>query len=305
MIDAQLRELASRQQDVVATWQLRALGWTDAMVRHRLRGVRRLHDGVYLLGHSAPAQRQRWLAASLTTPDSTLSLHAAGASYGIRPVYASRPITVVRPGAGGPVRIGTLLVSRSRVVPAGDVRVDAGLRRTTVERTLVDLAAVLRPDPLRKAFREALRLRLTTALLVLETVNRHRGRRGIAGLRVLAERYARLPFDRCRSDAEAMALELSDEAGRPIPKINVIVAGEEADQYYPELHRIIEINGPGFHLLMDEDARKTGIWRAAGLQVDRISSGDVFDYPERYLELAPPPQLPAQRQSPVVRTTED
>jgi hypothetical protein len=265
MIDARLRALASRQQDVVASWQLIAAGWTEARVAHNTAGYRRLHDGVHLVSHAPPGPRQLWWAATLTTPDSILSHGSAGASYGVWP-DPGRVHTVTRPGSGGPVRIGDLLVMRSSVLAPEDITADRGLRRTSIERTLIDLAPRLGDRRLRKLFRESLRLDLTTAPAVLRTVMRHRGRRGVAKLRVLADRYVRLPIDRCKSDAEAMALELLHDAGRPIPQVNVLVVGEEADQYFADLGRIIEIDGPGYHRLKDDDARKTAVWRAAGLR---------------------------------------
>jgi very-short-patch-repair endonuclease len=70
--------------------------------------------------------------------------------------------------------------------------------------------------------------------------------------------------------------------------VNTLVAGTEADQYFPDHKLVVEIDGPGFHRLRDDDARKTVIWRAAGLTVRRVSSDDVFDHPERYLALVPP-----------------
>lgn len=287
MIDTRLAALAARQEDVVATWQLMALGWTKAMVAHRLRGTTRLYDGVHLLSHRAPRVEQRWWAASLTTPTSRLALASAAASYGMFPNPRMFEI-ITRPGFGGPVQQGRLLVVRTRSLTPADVSQPGGLRRTTVERTLVDLAPHLTTKQLRKAFREALRLKLTTALAVRQAADRHRGRRGVVRLRALADRYVRLPIHRCRSDAEAMALELLDGAGRPIPRVNEVVAGGEADQWWPDLQRVIEIDSRGFHQLRDDDARKTAAWRAAGLQVDRIMSDDVFDHPERYLALAPP-----------------
>lgn len=285
MIDARLRNLAARQHDVVATWQPTALGWTAGMVAHRLADARTLYDGVHLLSHAAPTVRQRWWAATLTTPDSTLSHVSAGASYGVR---ASQRLQVVtRPGSGGPVETTNLIVFRSEALTDADITYDEGLRRTTVERTLLDLAPRLGDRALRRLFRECVRLRLTTAAEVLRTVRRHRGRRGVGRLRALADLYVRLPIERCKSDAEAYALELLDGAGRPIPEVNELVAGEEADQVWHALRRIIEIDGPGFHRLKDDDARKTKAWRAAGYRVDRISSDDVFDRPDLYLALAP------------------
>jgi hypothetical protein len=46
-------------------------------------------------------------------------------------------------------------------------------------------------------------------------------------------RYARQLLHRCRSDAEAFALQVLDDAGIALPKVNAIVAGEEADLSWP------------------------------------------------------------------------
>jgi hypothetical protein len=287
MIDPHIVALARAQADHFAVWQLAAAEWTPDQIRHRTAGLARVHDGVIRLGYAAPTREQRRWAATLTTPDSILSHASLGAHAGFRPARNTFEV-VSRPGRRGRQRIGGLLVYWSTRMDEEDIVRDAGPPRMTVERTLLDLAPALRDHELRKCFREALRLELTTAADVVVAADRHRGRRGRLRVVALADRYVRLPIDRCRSDAEARALELSDAAGRPIPLVNVRVAGEEADQYYPELGRILEIDGPQFHRLKDEDARKTAIWRAAGLQVDRIPSGVVFDHPERYLALAPP-----------------
>lgn len=302
MIDPRLMALAASQDDLVAVWQL--TDWTADQVRHRTAGFERVHDGVLRIGRAPLTERQRWRAATLTTPTTVLGFASAGAHDGYWRQAGAAPV-VIRPGRGGPVMLGglpprtasspgappaptqRLLVTRSTCLTEADIVRDGGPPRTTPARTLIDLAPHVTDRRLRKAFREALRLRLVTARDVLDATDRHRGRRGVARVRTMAGRYVRLPIDRCRSDAEAMALELLDAAGRPIPRVNDVVAGEEADQWFPELARVIEIDSRGFHQLKDDDARKTAAWRAAGLRVDRISSDDVFDHPERYLALAP------------------
>ena len=50
-----------------------------------------------------------------------------------------------------------------------------------------------------------------------------------AGCHAAVSRYAGLPLHRTRSDAEALALELLRDAGRPRPAVNARIAGEEAD----------------------------------------------------------------------------
>ncbi len=255
-------------------------------VEHRTAGLLSMHRGVYLTGHTRPSTRQRWWAAALTAPRSALSDAAAAGCWGYRPVVVGALPTITRPGTGGRRRIDGVIVARSLTL-AGNVTTHRGLPITTAERTLLDIAPTLSDRALRKAFREALRHRVLTVRSLRPVLARHPNASGSGRLRALADRYARLPIWRTRSDAEAMALELLDRAGRPIPRVNEYVAGEEADLSWPDRRLIIELDGPDFHRLRDDDARKTAIWRAAGHTVRRLPTDDVFDHPDKLLALAP------------------
>jgi very-short-patch-repair endonuclease len=83
-------------------------------------------------------------------------------------------------------------------------------------------------------------------------------------------------------------MEILREAGRPLPNLNVQIAGEEADLSWPGLRLIVEIDGGPFHLDVGEDARKQSTWETAGWTVRRLPSTDVYDRPERLLALAAP-----------------
>ena len=89
------------------------------------------------------------------------------------------------------------------------------------------------------------------------------------------------------------ALEVLREAGRPLPGLNVRIAGEEADLSWSQMRLIIEIDGGPFHLDVGEDARKQARWETAGWTVRRLPSDDVYDHPERLLLLAPTTERPA------------
>jgi hypothetical protein len=99
-------------------------------------------------------------------------------------------------------------------------------------------------------------------------------------------RYSGLPLERARSGAEIRALEVLRAAGRPLPRLNARVAGEEADLSWTQRRLIIEIDGGPFHLDRGEDARKEKAWRRAGWQVERISAEAVYDRPDALLALA-------------------
>lgn len=199
--------------------------------------------------------------------------------------------TVTRPGSGGPRRHGGLLVFRSTTLD-GDCTVLRGIPTTTVERTLLDLARVLSERALARALREALRLNLTTIAALGDSLGRYDGRRGARRLATAVARYAGLPVERARSGAEIRAMEVVRAAGRPLPRLNVRIAGEEADLSWPDQRLIVEIDGAPFHLDLGEDARKQAVWEAAGWTVHRAASDDVYDRPARLLRLTPAANVP-------------
>jgi hypothetical protein len=116
-----IRELAARQADVVARWQLMRRGWTARRVEYWVEsnGWRAVHPGVYVLTHAPVSRRQRWFAAALTAPRTFLSHGSGGACFGFfrfEPGYE----TVTRPGRGGRARGEGVRVHRSRLLE-GDV----------------------------------------------------------------------------------------------------------------------------------------------------------------------------------------
>jgi hypothetical protein len=282
-MDVRLVKLLVRQRDLVAAWQLCRAGWTVAMVEQHARDQhwRRLHSGVYALTQSPLTVEQRRMAATLTAPDSFLCRFSAGAHYEIWTFDAGYE-TIVRHGNRGCNRSEGVLVRYSTTLD-GDVGTFNGIPITSPERTLIDLAA--HADPARP-LREARRLKLITPYSLAVSLEKHRGRRGTKRLAELNDRYSGLPYSRCRSNAEAKALEILHDAGAEAPRVNEKFAGEEADLTWLEDRRIVEIDGPQFHQISAEDARKQAIWEEAGFTVERISSDDVYARPLLLIALA-------------------
>ena len=270
----------------MAAWQLLAVGWSRDMIRHHARrgGWRLIHPGVYALTNAPLRREQLWFAAVLTAPGSVLSHGSAAACYSFHRFERGFEV-ITRPGGGGRRRLGGVLVFRSTCLD-GDVTRRGGLPITTAARTLVDLAPGLDDRRLARAFREAIRLKTTTAARVIECLERHEGRRGTARLAPLASRYATIPYHRTRSDAEGRALEVLHDAGVEAPLVNTRVGGVEADLVFPERRLIVEIDGPQFHQFPEEDARKVQAWRGAGFTVRRIGSGAAYEQPRELVELA-------------------
>src|SRR4051794_10201382 len=228
-MDVRVTELAARQDDVVAAWQLIALGLTRRAIDHRIAkwGLRVVHPGVYAIVSAPLTRRQRWIAATLSSPDSVLSHASAAACWGIRRFVGSYEI-VTRPGSGGRRRHGRILVLRSETLD-GDTTIHNGIRITTAARTLIDLAPSVAEWELRRAFREAFRLKATNRRELSSALERHCARRGTRFLRHLARHYGALAYGKTRSDAEGRALEQLHDAVVPQPQVNSWIAGEEAD----------------------------------------------------------------------------
>lgn len=292
MRDVRVAQLAARQFNRVSRAQLEQLGLSDRAIDHRVANGRLVivDQGVYAVAPVLDDDWGRWKGATLAAPGSVLSHASAAAAWGFW--SRRRPFeTITRQGSGGPQRHGGVLVFRSSVLK-DDCEELRRIPITSVPRTLLDLAAGRVSDPaLARAVREAVRLDRTTLGAVADCLARHRGRRGAGRLGGAIARYAGLPLERARSGAEVRAMEILRDAGRPLPDLNVNIAGEEADLSWKRERLIIEIDGRPFHLDRGEDARKEACWRVAGWAVRRISSDEVYRRPQRLLALAPAPNV--------------
>jgi len=220
----------------------------------------------------------RWMGATMTAPGSLLSHASAAAAFGFWDLPRQFEM-VTRPGSGGPRRHGGVLVYRSGTLEDDADRL-RGIPTMRIERTLLDLAAGgLSDQALARALREAIRNTRLTLTAMGEALGGYRGRRGSRRLANCVARYAGLPLGRARSGAEIRAMEILRAAGHPLPRLNRRIAGEEADLSWADRRLIIEVDGGPFHLDVGEDARKEGIWRAAGWTVRRIGSDDIYNRP--------------------------
>lgn len=287
MRDVHLVALAAERHNRFSWRQAYALGLSETGLRHRLHAGRivRVYDGVFAMAPVLDDDKGRWMGAALTAPGTALS-HASAAAAGGFWSLPRDVETVTRPGDGGPRMIDGLLIFRSRTLgPWMTTR--WGIPMTTPARTLLDLAPVLSVRALKRCVREAVRLERTSIAEIVDVIAAHPGRRGTLKLLAVTEGYAALPLRRARSGAEVRGLELLRAHGHPMPRLNYRIAGEEADLSWPTFRVIVEIDGGPFHLDRGEDARKEAIWRAAGWEVRRCSSDDVYDAPHRFLALTP------------------
>ena len=264
-----MAELASRQHGVVSGAQLTELGFGRQAIARRLQGrrLRRLHPGVYAVGHWSLTPESRDLAAVFACgPGALLSHRAAGRRHRLlrdgRIEVTARRGLKPKPG---------VVVHTTRFVHAEDAVLVDGIPTTSIARTLIDLADVLNDRSLAAAVNEAEVRRVFDLKAVQRTLDRLPGRRGRARLlRVLAAYAEPLPYS--TSEAERRFLELC--AGHDLPRPQrVTVAGYELDFYWPDARLAVEVDGRAFHRTrraFHEDRRRDRRLAAEGIQVARI-----------------------------------
>lgn len=288
MRDVRISQLAGRQFNRISRRQLLKLGLSDEAITYRLARGRlvQVEPGVFGLAPVLDDDWGNWMGATLTAPGSVLSHMSAANAWGLLS-HRQRNETVTRPGSGGPRRHGGVVAFRSRTLEQDFTELN-GIPITTVPRTLLDLAGAIGQRALARAVREAVRLELVTLRALGDSLGRYRGRRGVRYLAGTLGRYTGLPLERARSGAEVRALEILRSAGFAMPRLNVRIAGDEADLSWRERRLIIEIDGGPFHLDAGEDARKERAWEAAGWTVRRIAADEVYEQPHRLIALASP-----------------
>ncbi len=139
---------------------------------------------------------------------------------------------------------------RDGAMSAGDRTVFRGVPCTTPARTLLDLAAILPIWELKRALAQAEVLRLVTASSLRAVIRRHRGRRGVARLRLVLDEI-HPERKRTRSELEGMFLEMCQRANLPSPEVNVrlrVDGGKlEADFLWRDAALIVEADSRRFH----------------------------------------------------------
>ena len=274
--DVRLAILAAEQEGVVSTDQLHAIGLDKDAVRRRVRDGRlhRIHRGVYAVGHTAISLNGRFLAAVLACGQTAaLTRYSAGALDGYL-TWDDRLIEVTVVGSA-PRRHEGIRVHRARYLDERDVRRNLTIPRTTVARTLLDLADDMPDKALRRAVRQAQAMRLTSVRQIADVLTRSNGRRG-------AKRLAALIADGpapTRSDLEDVVLDLIDGAGFERPEINLRLGRVYPDLRWPAQRLTVECDSATWHsgkLATEDDAARQAKLEADGERVLRVTWQQAF-----------------------------
>jgi hypothetical protein len=244
--ERRIAAIASRQKGNVTRAQLLGAGLSESAIERRLRkGLLFVeYPGVYRVGHRAPSDEARYLAAVLACGEGAVLCGLAAAHT--LDLVRSRPPEpkVLVPGKR---RIAGVRTHRTRRIEAADYWIFNGIPMTTVARTVVDLAAALPREPLGRAFHQA-RVRYGTTVEDVEQVLRRRPN----SLRAATLRRALRGDDIVLSKLEECFLELLEREGLPLPQSR--------------------------HA-WEQDHRRERLVRAAGFEFRRFTHDDVIAAP--------------------------
>ena len=282
--DARVALRAAEQDGVVSLAQLRGCGLSSDAITTRVRSGRlhRLYRGVYAVGHPGISVRGHLRAAVLVCgPSAVLSHFSAAVFWGLVEHADRLPQVTVADGSGR--AIAGVRVHRRPALPTADVWTRSAMRVTSPGRTLLDIAADLTEQELRRTVRRAQVEGHTNHRQILEVLSRGAGARGAVALRgAIAGGPAPT-----RSELEDVVLELIGRATTERPEINakVRLAGRtpfEVDFLWPTHRLVIEADGGAWHddpLTRELDAAKQAALEAAGYRVLRITCNQAIREP--------------------------
>jgi very-short-patch-repair endonuclease len=287
-LDAEIARIAGRQHGLVTLEQLEGLGLSRAAAVQRATIGRlcRVHQGVFAVGPLLTA-KGFWMAAVLACgPDAVLSHWSAAVLWGLADGAQHRRIDVTAPNRRGRQPKG-IQAHRDGALSSRERTVAHRIPCTTVERTLLDLAGTVSIAMLRRVLSEAEVLRVVDLSALRGLLRRHRGRRGVARLRLVLDEL-HPDTKRTRSELERMFLRMCDRHSLPRPEVNTKLSTNgkslEPDFLWREAGLIVEADSRRFHgtdSAFQHDRRREQELQRVGWRVSRCTWEQVEYEPGR------------------------
>jgi hypothetical protein len=255
-------ELAFRQHGAFAGWQLDAAGIPMGARKRRLASGfwRRAAPGVYVLSSAPESFQQRlWGAHLAVGPHSVISHEAAAQLQSVPNVLRDR-VTLTAPHSGFHRIAGVTVHQISDVRPEHLVLID-GLQVTSVPRTIVDLAAIVGPERLRRIVEDSKFAGLATYVAVGECLASV-ARRGKPGVRALTRVLVLLDGGKAtpNSHLERDLLHALIVGQLPMPVAQFPFPGRQfvtgcVDFAYLDAKLVLEADGRKWHTRIQDLAR--------------------------------------------------
>jgi hypothetical protein len=266
-LDHKLAELAAAQHGLFTAEQATSIGMTRCQLDRRKRSGRWvvLHPGVYRIAGVPESWRRDLLAACWAGRGLCVASHRSAAALWELP-GGSSDLCEITCHRWFRARPPGLVVHETNLLRDEDMTTTDGIPVTSVEQTLLGLAAVVRPSVVEMAIDRALRARLTTssALDSFLTRKKKQGRNGVAVLGDLLsvrDPLAGIP----ESAMETRMKQLLRRHGFPTPRFQHEICHHgrfvaRVDAAYPELRIALEYDSYEHHtgrlaIVRDNDRR--------------------------------------------------
>ncbi len=283
--------VAVSQQGVLAVDQIGELGLGLRAIQRRVdaRRLHRMYRGVVSIVPPSLLPAQGWFMAAVLAcgPAAVLSHRSAAALHELRPTDRSG-IDVTVSGRSGRAHSG-IDVHRSTTLAERDVTVVHGIPCTTIARTMLDVAEVIRERQLERMFEQAEQEEVLDFAALQEQIERNCTRAGAKRIRALMESYKAgtgVTWSELERDFKAMI----EPAGIPMPLSNKFIwlpDGEpaiRADFYWPEQRAVVETDGWRTHRTwwaFQRDRRNDQRLIGADYRVTRLTHDQIHTEPKR------------------------
>ena len=149
---------------------------------------------------------------------------------------------------------------------------EQGIPVTSLPRTLLDLAAMVRVESLRRILERSEELNLFDLGPVEALLDRTRGHHGWGRLRRAIALYQPVPFTRSQFERRFLAAVV--QAGLRQPRTNFVEAGFELDVYWPEYRFAVELDTyvtHGTRSSFESDRVRQEDLKLAGIEMTRVT----------------------------------
>jgi very-short-patch-repair endonuclease len=249
--------------------------------------------GVYRLASHPDTWQQRALAACLLIGSDAMLSHRSAAFLWKLDLPSPESVDITIPHTKKTrLSDGGITVHRTRDLAADDLTRIGVFPVTRVQRTLVDLAGVLRNAPMTRMLDDALSRKLVTSKRVLRVVDRlsARGRAGLFGVRAALDPW--LENQAAESVAEMAFARRLAAAGFPAPRRQHPVRDEDGffvgrlDFAWPDVHLGLEVDGVRWHSnarSFAAESERINRFAALGLMVLQATPTELEVAPEAVL----------------------
>ncbi len=294
-LEVAISAIAIAQDGVFELSQVAQPGLGRRAIQRRAASGRlfRMYQRVYsIVPPSLLTREGRFMAAVLACgPGAVLSHRSAAALLGLRRTERSG-IDVTVPGRNSRTHAG-IDVHRSMTLAAQDVTVVQGIPCTTIARTMLDVAEVIRARQLERVFEQAEQEEVLDFRALGEQLDRNQTRVGAKRVRALMGDYT-AGMGVTWSQLEAAFMAMIAPAGIPMPMVNhfiVLPDGEpaiRADFYWPQHRAVVETDGWQTHktwAAFQRDRRNDQRLVSAGYPVTRLTHRQIHTEPDRLVAL--------------------